>query len=110
MMLPRGNKNAIKIAISNSDDEDDIAEKKRKALQEYGIKPEQKRDDKRNASLKEDNLNSDRRLSMGTLLKNPGGAKGNSLAKNGLSNTSNRQNPQNKVIDQKKQTIIGGRK
>lgn len=33
MMLPRGNKNAIKIAISNSDDEDDIAEKKKKALQ-----------------------------------------------------------------------------
>ncbi len=42
-MLPRGNKNAIKIAISNSDDEDDIAEKKRKALQEYGIKPDEKR-------------------------------------------------------------------
>jgi hypothetical protein len=43
MMLPRGNKNAIKIAISNSDDEDDIAEKKRKALEEYGIKPDEKR-------------------------------------------------------------------
>lgn len=36
MMLPRQNKNAIKIAISNSDDEDDIAEKKRKAMNSYG--------------------------------------------------------------------------
>lgn len=55
-------------------------------------------------------MNSDRRLSMGTSLKNPGGVKGNSLAKNGLSNTSNRQIPATKVVEQKKPTIIGGRK
>lgn len=51
---------------------------------------------------------------MGTSLKNPGGvggAKGNSLAKNGLSNLSNRQIPPTKIVEPKKQaTIIGGRK
>jgi len=48
---------------------------------------------------------------MGTSLKNPVGVKGSSLAKNGLSNTSNRQNPPTKIVEPKKQpTIIGGRK
>lgn len=41
---------------------------------------------------KDDNLNSDRRLSMGTSLKNQP-QKGSSLAKNGLSSNSNRQIP-----------------
>jgi len=47
---------------------------------------------------------------MGTSLKNQSATKGNSLAKNGLNNASNRQIPPAKIVDQKKPTIIGSRK
>ena len=36
-MLPRQNKNAIRIMISNEDDADDIAKKREDAQKEYGI-------------------------------------------------------------------------
>lgn len=38
MMLPRQNKNAIKIDINNDDDADDIELKRREAQKNYGIK------------------------------------------------------------------------
>jgi hypothetical protein len=37
MMLPRQNKNAIKIMIDNDDDAEDIAEKRDRAQREYGL-------------------------------------------------------------------------
>lgn len=40
MMLPRNNKNAIKIMINNDDDMDDINDKKEEARKEYGISDE----------------------------------------------------------------------
>lgn len=38
MMLPRQNKNAIKIDINNDDDAEDIEEKRQQAQRNYGIK------------------------------------------------------------------------
>ena len=37
MMLPRQNKNAIRIMINNDDDAEDIARKRDEAQKEYGI-------------------------------------------------------------------------
>lgn len=37
MMLPRQNKNAIRIMINNDDDAEDIAKKREEAQKEYGI-------------------------------------------------------------------------
>ena len=37
-MLPRANKNAIKIEISNDDDAEDIAAKREKAQLDFGIR------------------------------------------------------------------------
>ena len=37
MMLPRQNKNAIKIMIDNDDDAEDIAKKRQQAQKQYGI-------------------------------------------------------------------------
>jgi hypothetical protein len=37
MMLPRQNKNAIRIMISNEDDAEDIAKKREDAQKEYGL-------------------------------------------------------------------------
>lgn len=37
-MLPRQNKNAIKIDINNDDDAEDIEEKRQQAQRNYGIK------------------------------------------------------------------------
>jgi len=37
MMLPRQNKNAIRIMINNDDDADDIARKRDEAQKEYGV-------------------------------------------------------------------------
>jgi hypothetical protein len=37
MMLPRQNKNAIRIMINNDDDADDIARKREEAQKEYGV-------------------------------------------------------------------------
>jgi hypothetical protein len=68
--------------------------------------------------VKEDNLGSDRRLLMGTSLKNNPPQKGNSLAKNGLgsnglnngtSNNSNRQIPSTKGIEIKPKGSFGAR-
>lgn len=36
-MLPRQNKNAIRIAINNDDDAEDIARKREEAQREYGV-------------------------------------------------------------------------
>lgn len=58
-------------------------------------------------------MNSDRRMSIGTSVKNQNAAKGNSLAKNALGTPSNRQIAPTKVIEQKKQQpppIISGRR
>ena len=40
MMLPRQNKNAIRIMINNDDDAEDIAEKRELAQKEYGLADE----------------------------------------------------------------------
>ena len=41
MMLPRQNKNAIRIMINNDDDAEDIAMKRDKAQKQYGLVEEQ---------------------------------------------------------------------
>ena len=41
MMLPRQNKNAIRIMINNDDDAEDIADKREEARKEYGINDHQ---------------------------------------------------------------------
>lgn len=41
MMLPRQNRNAIKISISNDDDAEDIEIKRIQAQMSYGIRDEQ---------------------------------------------------------------------
>ena len=40
MMLPRQNKNAIKISIENEDDAEDIEVKRQKARVNFGVKDE----------------------------------------------------------------------
>jgi hypothetical protein len=40
MMLPRQNKNAIRIMINNDDDAEDIARKRDEAQKEYGVTEE----------------------------------------------------------------------
>ena len=43
MMLPRQNKNAIKIEISNDDDAEDIEIKRMQAQRDYGIREDHPR-------------------------------------------------------------------
>ena len=54
MMLPRQNKNAIRIMIDNDDDAEDIAMKRDKAQKEYGIPEEPPQPPPKKAVMKED--------------------------------------------------------
>ena len=54
MMLPRQNKNAIRIMIDNDDDAEDIAMKRDKAQKQYGIPEEPPQPPPKKAVMKED--------------------------------------------------------
>lgn len=79
MMLPRQNKNAIRIMINNDDDAEDIARKRDEAQKEYGI-AEEAPPKKQQQPVKEESH----------LRKNSfGGAKANQLIGGGKSEKSN---------------------
>ena len=85
MMLPRQNKNAIRIMINNDDDAEDIAEKRDRAQKEYGLADEPPMPVKRPAMKEDQSL---RKNPINAVKNQPKiEAKSTSVSKNNVANS-----------------------
>lgn len=102
MMLPRQNKNAIRIMINNDDDAEDIARKRDEAQKEYGIAEEPPK-----RTVKEEN--SGRKNSFNGKMQPKVEQKSSSVAKNYVGHkptlSNNLMGPPPSLINNKGQTI-----